>query len=130
MTTLMKKIREGSRTPWGTADNVTKMGADIYSVGTPSHGGIYIGAESRKTLPATVRQTFINGGSWAEEDCEMVIALVLLDAKDRIDRSTLWLPIDEMREAALQTARHFDSYHPAIPHLEKLINQPGATASS
>ena len=125
-----REIRYGERTPWGAADNSKELGDGVYEVSTPGHGGIYMGAEARAAIPADVRRTFINGGAWAEEDCEMVIALALLEAKGKVKPERLWIKVDRLRKLALETARRYESYRAAVPHLEKLIdNSPGATTS-
>ena len=65
-------------TPWGTADNVKSIGPDVFSVTTPGHGGLYITGKAFRAIPKKVAETFMNGGHWAEEDCEMPIAMTIL----------------------------------------------------
>ena len=125
-----RKIKRGDRTPWGAADNSKELGDGVYEVSTPGHGGIYMGAEARAAIPADVRSTFRNGGAWAEEDCEMAIALALLEAQGKLRPEELWMTVDRLRKLALETAMRYESYRSAVPHLQKLIdNSPAATAS-
>ena len=118
-----RQIQHGDRTPWGQADFPEELGDGIYSISTPSHGGIYMGADARRAIPAEVRKTFMNGGAWAEEDCEMYIALALLEAKGKVDAGRLWLSVEKLRDGALKTAQRYEHYKAAIPHLEKLVQQ-------
>ena len=118
-----RQIQHGDRTPWGQADFPDELGEGIYSISTPSHGGIYMGADARRAIPAEVRKTFMNGGAWAEEDCEMYIALALLEAKGKVEAQRLWLSVEKLRDGALKTARQYEQYKAAIPHLEKLMQQ-------
>lgn len=59
-------VREGSRTPWGQADNVSRPAAGIAIVSTPSHGGVKLSPERNAAIPAELR----NPSGWYEEDCE------------------------------------------------------------
>ena len=112
-------ISRGSRTPWGRADSVKQLGPQVYWVGTPSHGGLFIGQDAVAAIPETVRDMFMHGGNWAEEDCELSIALVILDAHGKIDRKLLGVPIEKIREAAVHTATTCEDYRPALPFLDE-----------
>ena len=82
-------MREGDQTPWGPAQNCDKIGANIWIVGTASHGGVRMAGKAADAIPAAVGRTFINGREWAEEDCELPIALALLMAAGQIDETRL-----------------------------------------
>jgi GNAT superfamily N-acetyltransferase len=56
-------------TPWGPPDNVLKLDDDIYSVSTPSHGGIFVDKERNLKIPAFMR---IPSG-WYEEDVDWTL---------------------------------------------------------
>lgn len=64
-------VGEGSRTPWGSAQYVTKYGDGIVSVGTAGHGGVKLSPERNRGVPVELR----NSNGWYEEDCEAAIAL-------------------------------------------------------
>lgn len=65
-------IREGSRTPWGTADNVSYLAPGIASVSTPGHGGVKLSPARNKEVDPIWR----NSNGWLEEDCEWSIAAI------------------------------------------------------
>lgn len=58
-------------TPWGKADKAVKLAEGIYSVSTPSHGGLMIGAGVARKLSAPAQQIGEQFGPWLayEEDC-------------------------------------------------------------
>lgn len=65
-------------TPWGKADYPDKLTHGVYSVDTPSHGGVLIGKRvARKLLSPralTIGQPF--GAYLAyEEDCDMAVVM-------------------------------------------------------
>lgn len=62
-------VTEGSRTPWGAADNVEHPAPGIAAVSTPGHGGIKLSKERNAAIPAALR----NSSGWYEEDCESYI---------------------------------------------------------
>jgi len=66
-------MKTGSRTPWGIADNVEILAEGIWSVSTPSHGGIKLNAARNKKIPDYMR---IDDG-WYEEDCNWSIPAVV-----------------------------------------------------
>lgn len=59
-------VTEGSRTPWGTADVVSRPADGIAVVHTPSHGGIKLSPERNAAIPQPLR----NASGWYEEDTE------------------------------------------------------------
>ena len=78
--TTMEPTEAGwmASTPWGMAQEVTKLGEGIWSVTTASHGGIRLGrereAEMRDEFPGFVP---FAGWPWLEEDCDAVLAVLL-----------------------------------------------------
>lgn len=64
-------IREGSRTPWGVADNVTNIAPGMAIASTPGHGGMKLSPERNALIPPALR----NASGWYEEDCEINIPL-------------------------------------------------------
>lgn len=65
-------IREGARTPWGTADNVSYLAPGIASVSTPGHGGVKLSPARNKDVDPAWR----NSNGWYEEDCEWSITAI------------------------------------------------------
>ena len=110
-------MREGAHTPWGTAQNVEQLGDGVWMVSTAGHGGLYITGEAQRALPAAVRGTFINGGAWAEEDCEACIALAILEKAGKVPANRIPCGIERVRRAGLQTAEAYEEYRPALKHL-------------
>lgn len=62
----VSNVREGSRTPWGTADWVSHVAPGAVQVSTAGHGGIKLSPERNKMIPTALRNAF----GWYEEDCE------------------------------------------------------------
>ena len=70
-------LLKGSKSPWGTVDNAygyPDEGEGIYSVSTPSHGGLWLSADWKKRLPKGYKPHTGNK-TWAEEDCDAAIVL-------------------------------------------------------
>ena len=71
-------------TPWGSATGIEQLTPDIQRIHTPSHGGLRIKGETLRRLPPVFRQAMFMQSPlsarviWAEEDCDMPIALTLL----------------------------------------------------
>ena len=103
------------RSPWGDVQFKEQIALGVTFVATGSHGGLMLDADTQSRLPADVRDCFINGHGWAEEDCEAPIVLTLLGL----------MADGEGRQAALYIARHFDRYRPCLPHLQAAV---GVTA--
>jgi len=61
-------MREGQRTPWGPAQDVTERFPGFYDVGTASHGGVYISPLLAAEMPKMFRNR-----RWYEEDCDWAI---------------------------------------------------------
>ena len=98
-------------TPWGPPQYVGGVAEGIYRVVTASHGGLRLLQEAQNKLPPGVRQMFLNGPEWAEEDCEEVIVLALLGLTG--ERETL---------LALKMAQQIARYQPAVAKLSELAD--------
>ena len=59
-------------TPWGRTQHAEKIAEGVYRVSTASHGGLRLLETAQAQLPAGVRQMFLNGPEWVEEDCEEI----------------------------------------------------------
>ena len=67
----------GTRSPWGIVDYVISYpdeGKGIFGVGTPTHGGLWIGDQWIKKLPKDYKP-FTGNRRWAEEDQDANIVL-------------------------------------------------------
>lgn len=105
-------------TPWGRSDTSDTLGPGVVLVTTPSHGGLLLPENS--AIPAAVTATFINGPRWAEEDCELPIALALLQATGAVKDDALpGYPAAKILEAARGIAERFPRYTVALDHLPK-----------
>ena len=112
-------------TPWGVPTSADHVGDDIWLISTPGHGGLYIGRGSQSALPAAVGRSFLDGPNWAEEDCEMVIAVALLF--DTIqDRLGIHWPgaVEESEDGhprvvgwALKQCENYESYRLCREHI-------------
>lgn len=59
------------KTPWGPAQNTTKIADGIFFVSTASHGGFWLSRERLNQMPDALKvNKFTNGAAWFEEDCE------------------------------------------------------------
>ena len=103
------------RSPWGDVQFSERVGEGVVFVASASHGGLRLDADAQGRLPREVRDCFINGHGWAEEDCEAPIVLTLLGL----------MADGEGRQAALYIARHFDRYRPCLPHLQAAVGVTG-----
>lgn len=59
-------LGEGSRTPWGEAQQVSDIAPGIAVVSTAGHGGIKLSPERNREIHPSLR----NRSGWYEEDCE------------------------------------------------------------
>ena len=66
--------------PWGGVQSATVLAPGATLIETASHGGLHLAGRALEAIPRAVGATFINGPSWAEEDCELAIALAILHA--------------------------------------------------
>lgn len=64
-------LAEGSRTPWGPAQNVYDIAPGIAEVSCAGHGGIKLSKERNREVPPALR----NASGWYEEDCEAAIPM-------------------------------------------------------
>lgn len=115
-------------TPWGPADNVKNLGSGIFSVTTPGHGGLYIRGKAFRSIPKKVAETFMNGGHWAEEDCEMPIAMAVLMKfidKDQIQYEFPMFMEEEEQgtkrifELARNVCERYQAYRPCLEYLKE-----------
>ena len=111
-------MSERISTPWGLSDTTDTLAPGVILITTPSHGGLLLPESS--PIPAAVTATFINGPRWAEEDCELPIALALLQAQDVVDDNALpGYPATKILEAARAVAERIPRYAVALNHLPK-----------
>ena len=84
----IRGVRAPAWSPWGAPQASEMIGHDIWVVVTAGHGGLNIGSQvpASLQLPRAANDCFINGSNWAEEDCEIFIALALL-----FDGVEVWL---------------------------------------
>lgn len=75
----VENIQEGSRTPWGPAQDVTHHADGIVFAGTVGHGGFKLSAERNKAIPAPLRRK----GGWYEEDSEAHIVAMYFPEETR-----------------------------------------------
>lgn len=79
-TTTMEPTEAGwmASTPWGMAQQVTKLGDQLWSVTTASHGGLRLGLrreeEVKREFPGFIP---FAGWPWLEEDCDAGVAMLL-----------------------------------------------------
>ncbi len=95
--------------PWGQTQYVGGVAEGIYRIITASHGGLRLLQAAQDKLPPGVRQMFLNGPEWAEEDCEEIIVLALLGLTGK--REIL---------LALKMAQQIPRYQPAVAKLCEL----------
>lgn len=104
-------LREGSRTPWGAAQDVDLIAPGVWLVSTAGHGGIKLDRVRNAKVPASCRTK----GGWYEEDCEVsIVFAVHRDTRsyfkadnDQIVKSlSMWLPdcYVTLRDAGFVTA--------------------------
>ena len=119
------EARPALDTPWGDADDATDLGGGILSVSTSSHGGLLIPKAMAKHIPKAVRDKFINKSrqaTWAEEDCEMPLAIAFLF--DQLDPYRLQAEFGESQTEksywtgqARRIAQQYPRYAAALRHL-------------
>jgi len=95
-------------TPWGIADSKVKLAEGIVSVGTPSHGGIWLSTERIQQLPEGL-DNFMHDTRWWEEDCDWCVPYIIF--KDDIEAYGEAYHFTENLNTAYDTARRF---HPEI----------------
>lgn len=102
-------------TPWGGPDHLEPLAPGVVRVWTPGHGGLCIEPDRWSEIPPEARATFMNPG-WAEEDCELPIAIVLLD-----------LGSEPYFDWARKMVRDHDDYAPCGPFIEAKIAEDAAS---
>lgn len=64
-------------TPWGRAQNKTKIADGIFFASTASHGGFWLSQQRLNEMPEALREgKFTNRKNWFEEDCEYVRVVI------------------------------------------------------
>lgn len=111
-------ITAPKHTPWGAWDYCRQLAPGIFSVGTPSHGGIFVSAEVNKRIPEYAQQSAHNlpgeTGQWYEEDCDWCIPFTFLAAeiKEGMGKN---VEMDVYTSNSLETAaQHMRSWHPDV----------------
>ena len=99
-------------TSWGHPQETLELAEGVWRVSTASHGGLKLSRERWEELPDVVRDSFITA-TFAEEDCEEPIAMTLLKLGNGRDL-----------ELALQVARSFPRYAPALSYLRATVHGP------
>ncbi len=106
--------------PWGDVQSATVLAPGVTLIETASHGGLHLAGPALEAIPRALGATFINGPSWAEEDCELAIALAILHAAGLVPSDQLLglgLTPARVAEIGRRTARQFDTYACALEHL-------------
>lgn len=82
----MLQFNEAARpawSPWGKPDHAEEIFAGVWSVSTPSHGGLYVTDQRRKAMDQSLLSLGFNGhtmSGWFEEDCDWcMVALAFPD---------------------------------------------------
>ena len=97
--------------PWGGVQSATVLAPGVTLIETASHGGLHLAGRAFEAIPRDVGATFINGPSWAEEDCELAIALAILHAAGLVPGDNLLgLTPARLADIARGTAQQFDAY--------------------
>lgn len=74
MTTKVKGMQRGARTPWGKAQDVRELASGVWLVDTAGHGGIKLDRTRQRAIPEDARRE----GGWYEEDVDACIPLLAL----------------------------------------------------
>ena len=113
-------------TPWGASQGEEHIADGVTAYTTASHGGLRIEGPAFERLPATFKEVmFLKPNediklAWAEEDCDMPIALTLLGIH------LPWTPLEKERRLAIQICKAFDKYRPVLPLVEAAERQVAA----
>lgn len=71
-------------TPWGKADSVELIADGIYTVSTPSHGGILLLPERLAAMPNYMRRPlFLDLYAAYEEDCDWCMPVIIFEKEFR-----------------------------------------------
>ncbi len=107
---------EDGPTPWGDVQNARERAPGILEVETPGHGGLVMSEARWKSLPEEVREKFLNRG-FAEEDCEMPVALALLGLATPVELEWAYRVTHQYPRYQAAQARVGDRYYDAGLHL-------------
>lgn len=104
-------VREGSPTPWGTADWITRVADGIVIADTSSHGGVKLSPERNREIPAALR----NRSGWYEEDCEARIPAAYFPEEFGARAYGVVKTADEVRRESMESIRYWfpDQYEKA-----------------
>ena len=69
-------MKVGDPTPWGPAQDVTKLAPGIEAVGTSSHGGIVLGPKHQAQIPNIIIP-FTGDRRFWEEDLDCYVPLLI-----------------------------------------------------
>ncbi len=83
---------------------------------TGRHGGLQIGGPAQAAVPEEVRNTFMNGHGWAEDDCEYPIAPAFLIRGGKINPEAVGDPAGIYKDAR-EIAGIYPEYGAALPLL-------------
>ena len=81
-----------SWSPWGEIQTVEKLCSGVYSVSTPSHGGIMVIENQAKALfsPEALKCSFLDAGYYCfEEDCDEPVAI-----RELLDKKKIAVPVN------------------------------------
>jgi len=95
------------QTPWGMADFATELAPGIISYQTPSHGGIWLSKERRKSIH--YKNNFGGTPEWWEEDCDWAIPYIVF--QNDIKAHGKAYKFEENLEAAKSIVK---KYHPGF----------------
>ena len=82
-----------SYSPWGKIQTVEKLCSGVFSVSTPSHGGIMAEETRAKALfsPAALKCSFHDAGYYCfEEDCDAPVAI-----RELLDKNKMAAPVNK-----------------------------------
>ena len=72
--------------PWGQVDQCEEIIPGMWSVSTPSHGGIKLSPERAAKVPRYFK-TWLGGFTWYEEDCDYAIVFLVFEQELRQSES-------------------------------------------
>jgi hypothetical protein len=97
-------------TPWGKADSVEIIADGIYTVSTPSHGGILLLPERLAAMPDYMgRPLFLDLYATYEEDCDWCMPAIVFEKEFRAYYAARSINANHALRDAQSTLRH---WHP------------------
>lgn len=122
----MLENRQGNApisSPWGKPDIIERLAEGIWSVATPSHGGIFVDLPQYEQMSELAKKCSYTGNQWFEEDCSW--AVVALTFKNAFS-----LPQIEAAHsiAALQYPEFYADYLKNDPDLKQLREDEASEA--